>query len=394
MKKLTLAAIAMYACILASFSQEAPKDTVYKNRKLRVEEVNLVSSYYHQDGNNSAVTGGIGTEKLTDFSNIIELKLARHDRKGLKHDLGIELGFSTYTSASSDMIDPKTISSASTNDRRIYPSVSYNISNENTGNGVGLNVSASSEYDYQSFGFGLGITRSSKDRNREFTARVDAYLDKVQLIIPIEFRDLWDPKATTLPRKTYSTSFVLSQVVNPKFQLALLADIVYQEGLLSTPFHRVYFTDGTHDIEALPESRFKIPLAIRANYFAGDKTIFRSYYRYYHDDWGLDAHTAELETVLKVSPAFSVSPSYRFYRQSGVRYFAPFGQHESIDAYYTSDYDLSTFSSHAIGLGLRLVPPGGIFGWLHWNMIELKYQYYNRSTGLNANLVSFNARFQ
>ena len=32
--------------------------------KLKVDEVNLVSSYYKQDGNNSAVTGGIGTEKL------------------------------------------------------------------------------------------------------------------------------------------------------------------------------------------------------------------------------------------------------------------------------------------------------------------------------------------
>lgn len=56
--------------------------------KLKVDEVNLVSSYYKQDGNNSAVTGGIGTEKLTDISNIINVKLIRYDKKKRKHTFG------------------------------------------------------------------------------------------------------------------------------------------------------------------------------------------------------------------------------------------------------------------------------------------------------------------
>ena len=32
-----------------------------KYRKLKIDEVNFLTSYYHQNGNNSAVTGGIGT---------------------------------------------------------------------------------------------------------------------------------------------------------------------------------------------------------------------------------------------------------------------------------------------------------------------------------------------
>ena len=35
-----------------------------KYRKLKIDEVNFLTSYYHQNGNNSAVTGGIGSERM------------------------------------------------------------------------------------------------------------------------------------------------------------------------------------------------------------------------------------------------------------------------------------------------------------------------------------------
>ena len=82
MKKLFLSVIGMYFTMLAALSQVNPKaDSAYKPRKLTFEEANLVSSYYRQDGNNSAVTGGIGSEKLTDLSNTIDLKFYRYDKQ-------------------------------------------------------------------------------------------------------------------------------------------------------------------------------------------------------------------------------------------------------------------------------------------------------------------------
>ena len=78
MKKLFLSVIGMYIGILASFSQgKQPADSSgYRSRKLSFEEANIVSSYYSQDGNNSAVTGGIGSEKLTDIANVFDLKVS------------------------------------------------------------------------------------------------------------------------------------------------------------------------------------------------------------------------------------------------------------------------------------------------------------------------------
>ena len=41
---------------------------VIENTDWKTVDVNFLSSYYQQDGNNGAVTGGIGTEFLTDFT--------------------------------------------------------------------------------------------------------------------------------------------------------------------------------------------------------------------------------------------------------------------------------------------------------------------------------------
>src|SRR5688500_18974142 len=129
MKKLSLTVIGMYVSMLAAFSQNTA-DTAYKSKKLKLEEIDFVSGYYNQDGNHSAVTGGIGTEKLTDFANTIELKFSRYDLRERKKTLSFELGIDHYSSASSDKIDPATITSASYSDNRVYPTIGWNVSDE------------------------------------------------------------------------------------------------------------------------------------------------------------------------------------------------------------------------------------------------------------------------
>jgi hypothetical protein len=385
MRKLSLTAIGMYLSILSSFSQT--NDSSYKSKKLSFEEMNFVSGYYHQNGDHSAVTGGVGTEKLSDFANTLELKMAKYDSRLRKHTLSFELGVDHYTSASSDKIDPHTISSASHADTRIYPSVGWTIHNENKGTTVGLNTSFSREFDYTSFGFGGSFVKASKDNNREFSAKLQGYLDQWKVIYPIELRNVL-PRETNTARNSFSAALSFSQVVNQQLQLALTVEPTYQSGLLATKYQRIYFTDGSENVETLPDTRFKIPVGLRANYFMGDKLILRSFYRFYTDDWGVKAHTVELETPIKINPSFSFSPFYRYYTQTAADYFAPFMQHLKTEPFYTSDYDLSKFNSGFYGAGIRLVPPKGLFGKEELNSLELRYGHYKRNDGLSSNIVS------
>lgn len=387
MRKLTLAAIGMYIGILSAFSQS--DSSTYKNKKLKASEINFVTSYYKQDGDRSPVTGGIGTQKLSDFATTIEIKVNKYDKKYRKHDVSFELGVDHYTSASSDQIDPHTISSESHADLRVYPSLSYAISNEQKGNAISFNASYSNEYDYNSIGAGIGFTKTSKDKNTDFGIKLQAYLDNLKLILPIELRPGGgnDDGAWT-GRNSYSGSFTFSQVVNTRLQLALILDLIYQNGYLATPFHRIYFTNGSEGIEELPGSRFKIPIGMRLNYFLGDKFVIRSYYRFYHDDWGLTAHTASVEIPVKITPNFSVSPFYRYYTQNGVKYFAPYKSHAASEQFYTTDDDLSKFNSNSEGVGLRFIQPDGILGLKKLNTVELRYAHYNRNGGLNSNIIT------
>lgn len=386
--------VGFYLSILGAFSQTKDSSN-YQNRKLQLEEINLVSSYYHQDGDNSAVEGGRGSEKLTDLANVLDIKLTKMSKRNLKHSFTAEIGVDHYTSASSDQVDLKANSSASSADTRIYPSISWSLENEKKGSTFGLNASASTEFDYKSFGIGASFIKQSKDKNREFTVKAQAYLDKVSLVLPVELRNgviHHEDDYPTASRNSYSASFNLSQVMTKRLQMLFVLDLVKQDGFLGLPFHRVYFTDGSVKSEHLPSSRLKIPVGIRTNYFLGDKIVIRSFYRFYHDDWGLNAHTIDLEATYKITPFVSVSPFYRYYNQSAIDYFAPRSLHKTSDEFYTSNYDLSKFSSDFFGAGIRLAPPKGIFGIKNWNMVEIRYGHYTRSTGLNANIISLHLR--
>lgn len=414
MKKISLSFLAVLFSIIQGFSQtEEPTTTSYEDRKLKVEEVNLVTSYYHQDGNNSAVTGGLGSELLTDFSNSLDLKLSKKDKIGRKHSFGFEMGFDTYTSASSDMIDPTTITSQSYNDQRYYPSVFYSVNNPKTGNTIGGNLSYSQEWDYKSYGAGLNFTKAFNENNTEIAVKANAFFDKWWMILPDELRpepsDLYPDgypsgsrgrfsQLPVNPRNSFNLSLTLSQIVNERLQVSLIVEPNMQKGQLATPYQRVYFNTTTPDsvrVEKLPTQRWKLPIGVRANYFFGDNVIGRAFYRFYIDEWGLKAHTLELEAPVKINPFLSVTPSYRYYRQNGVSYFAPKSQHKLTNEFYTSDYDLSKLQSHSFGANIRWKPINGVFGMKHFSKIELRYQHYQRTTAvLSANIVSLYLQFQ
>ena len=99
--KNTLILIITILFAINSFAQQ-DSTLVYKKRVLESIEVDFLTSYYTQDGDNAAVTGGIGTEELTDLTPTIVVSIPLNDDEVLTIDAGI----STYTSASSSNLDP------------------------------------------------------------------------------------------------------------------------------------------------------------------------------------------------------------------------------------------------------------------------------------------------
>ncbi len=403
MRRICLTVVGLYLMFLHGFSQGIAKDTTgFQNKKLKLDEVNLVSSYYTQTGDHSAIRGGIGPENVTDLANGLELKWVGVDAHQRKSTLTADMGIDYHTAASQAWIS-KTGASRHTDGLRLYPSLDWTRENEKKGSSFNIGAYYSNEFNYKSLGVNAGITRKTKN-NGEFGLKVSGYFDQVKMILPSEFEQASSgsgyggngnhhPDYPSSPRQTYTASFSFSQVINTRIQVAFLLDLVEQHGYLGLPFHRVFFTDGTDSVEKLPSNRFKLPLGFRLNYFLGDRVVLRTYYRYYADSWGMRSHTANLEVPVKITPFFSISPFYRYYEQTAVRYFAPYEQHLQTDGYYTSNFSLSSFSSQFFGAGIRLAPPGGILK-THLTVLELRYGHYTQTTDLVASIISLNLGFK
>lgn len=422
----TLFGILLLFCFQASEAQET-----YKKRVLEVAEVSFLSSYYTQDGSNAAVTGGIGTEELTGATGTIVVSIPLNDDDILTVDAGI----SAYTSASSSNVNPfdgaapanafQASSGASSNDVWSNVTLGYSHSSDDRNTSWNTKLAVSIEYDYFSLGFGGGFTRLFNEKNTELGVNANIYLDKWNAIYPSELRPfnsggggINDPFFTVNPisgntnydpsfsafenenRNSYSLGVNFAQILSPKLQGILLADLVSQQGLLSTPFQRVYFGDVADsfiqnfqladDVERLPDSRLKVAVGGRLNYYLNEMVVVRSYYRYYTDDWGITSHTANLEIPVKISNSFTLYPSYRYYTQTAADYFAAFESHLSTDEFYTSDYDLSEYNANQFGMGITYTD---IFTNLRlWKIglkqIDLKFDHYKRNSGLSASIAS------
>lgn len=266
------------------------KNDVYKKRVLESTEIDFLTSYYFQDGKNAAVTGGIGKEKLSNLAPAVIISIPLNDDDILTIDAGI----SSYTSASSNNLDPfnmpadrSTItgspwveaSGASKYEVLKSLNIGYSHSSDNRDNIWSTNINISSEYDYKSFGFGGAYTRLFNEKNTEISIKGNVYLDTWDPQYPIELRsfinegknlnigffkgidifnengniidkngtDIWSPFKTSLmdtkKRDSFALSLNFSQIINKNTQFAIFFDIIHQSGWLSSPLQRVYFGD-------------------------------------------------------------------------------------------------------------------------------------------------------
>ncbi len=409
---------------------------VYKKRVLETTEVDFLTSYYSQDGNNAAVSGGIGTEELTDVTGTFVISIPLNDDDVLTIDAGI----SAYTSASSSNVDPfdsnknadpfVASSGASASDLWANLTGTYSHSSDDRNDVWSAKVSISTEYDYFSLGFGGSYAKLFNEKNTEISINGNVYLDTWNAIYPSELRPfgsgnagLSDPLFTqntitgnsnysptftefdSETRNSYSLGFGFSQILSKKLQGSLALDFVQQDGLLSTPFQRVYFSDVADSfiddfqladaIEQLPDSRFKVAFGGRLNYYVNETVVVRTFYRYYFDDWGINSHTASIELPIKISDKFTLYPSYRYYKQTAADYFAPYEQHLSTEEFYTSDYDLSQYDSNQFSFGVNYTDIFTKFRIWKYGLksIDLKYTQYDRNTSFNANIISAGFKF-
>ena len=387
---------------LVVFSQDdsIKEDTV----KIKLEdiEISILSSYYEQDGIHSPVTGGTGTELLSNIAPVVYVHVPISPTKSIDVSAGVDF----YSSASSDNIDNpylsnNHISGASADDIRQHYSFTYSKKNIEKRSQKSFTIGASSEYDVTSLSGGFTFEKESKNKQREFAFSTKYFFDDWKRIYPAELRNGSVELLATDKRHTVNLSATEAFIINKKMNASITVEVLAQSGMLSTPFHRVYFTDQElPKVEFLPDFRLKIPVGIRYNVHLTNAIILRTFNRFYWDSWDVKGFTSEVELPIKIKDWLRLYPFYRFHAQTASTYFLGYKEHQTSETFYTSDYDLSGLNSHKYGLGFKISPLWGIGRFkigkkkiAVFKEFDLRYAQYNRSDGLNAWTVTAGLKF-
>ena len=383
------ALIILLAVSMIAHAQQA--DTTFTKQKVKSTQYEYLFSYYQQDGNNSAITGGIGTEQLKVYINKLNITHAVDSFNTIL----IEAGMDIISSASTDRID-FIMSSASSKDNRFWLAAGYQKGSKDNKQLYGVKPSFAMESDYLSWGLSAWWSARNDLNNWRYGVSAQLFADDlrwgrlnddfrrpVTVVYPVELRDsVW---FDIYMRYTYNVDFDFQHDINRRMSIGIFPGVIIQHGLLSTPFHRFYFAGANEAVvENLPRQRVKFPLGLQLNSFIGARMVLQFYYRYYWDIFGIQGHTVNLETPIKIIPQLTFVPFIRYYKQIGTKYFFPYQTANTGEAYFTSDYDLSGFSSYKFGAALRFSSVKTNF----FRQISLRYAHYYRNNGLFFNQVT------
>jgi len=208
-----------------------------------------------------------------------------------------------------------------------------------------LGVSKSKEHDYDSSAVSLGASFSSDDNNRTWNIGLGYASDKIG---STNDATLHERKRTT------ELMFGVTQAwtANDLVQL----NLTFNSG-------RGFYSDPYKEPDIRPRQRDQGILLARWNHhFADLNASLRTSYRFYHDSFGINAHTLGAEWVQPLSTMFTVTPSLRLYSQSAAKFYfdpvydpdvgAPYppGYFTNPPEFISADQRLSAFGAVTVGL--------------------------------------------
>lgn len=224
----------------------------------------------------------------------------------------------------------------------------------------------SQENDYSSQTFVLGASRGFflRDSNLDLEARHSD--NSIQAV--------WN-KARIDGMEANAGVATLTQVLTPRSQARLSAELGQEQGLLSNPYS--FIEIGAMKFapvpETEPEERLHWLLGAQWKQSLGHAASLELDYRYYSDDWDVEAHTLQ-GRLDKDWGSFTLEAGWRHYTQSQAWFFQ--NAYSQPQAYMTRDLKLAAFNDDLLSLSLR--------GQLDqaWD-VDLSYAHYLRHDDLD-----------
>lgn len=214
---------------------------------------------------------------------------------------------------------------------------------------LSFGASTSSEDDYEADTLNFGISQEVFGGLTTITLGYGSGDDDVS-------RRGDDVFAGKVDRKSYRLG--VSQILTRNLILALSFEGIADEGYLNNPYRRVRYLDPNEpqgyglQPEIYPESRTSSAAAIRARYHLPYRAAVSAEYRFFTDNWGIDAHTLEAGYIHPLNAQWLVEVRYRYYTQQSADFFSDLFPFENAQNFLARDKELSSFQSHGPHLGV------------------------------------------
>jgi hypothetical protein len=217
----------------------------------------------------------------------------------------------------------------------------------------------STENNYRSIFAGAHIEADLADKNAVIGLGGGVSADRVDVSgsggpfggLKIQCPSDMMPVSDSCPLTTYLGSVSVSQIVSANALVAATYDVSSLQGYQSNPYRQVV-TEGGLIPEKHPYSRLRQAIALSGRLYVPDtETTFIAAYRFYHDDWKIDAHTPELRVVQQVGFNADASVRYRYYTQSAAFFYEKTYPDPSMNPsvmFFTYDPKMTAFDGHLI----------------------------------------------
>ncbi|MFZ3321642.1 MAG: DUF3570 domain-containing protein [Usitatibacter sp.] len=211
----------------------------------------------------------------------------------------------------------QTISGASINDRRNTQDVK--VTRHIGDFSIGASRTLSDEHDYNSKAYGI---EAKLDLNQKNTTLVAGYGKSNDRVGSHDDPNLHEPRYT----KEYLVG--ITQVLSPLDLIQSTVSGARGEGDYNDPykFTVTFYPDGSALAapDTRPDHRNTVSWLTRYRHFFPDANgSLQADYRYYHDDWGITAHTIEVGWQQPLGDRWEVRPGLRYYTQNAADFYSP-----------------------------------------------------------------------
>ena len=358
--------------------------TVSAEPSLKLERIESRLSGFSQDGHGYQSQAGLptgaerdrnapsgqGSERLTVFQPQLRAVFSQGTR--LEYSLWLPVDF--VTSASPDAVDVTTGASRHERANTVDLATTYKANDHDT---LGVRGGFHLEEHLRSWNIGQSYARSFAMNNATAAASANVVLDA------FERRKTDGGLNGRASRATANANVSFTQVVSPDTVVYVDYGITRQQGELATNWNVVPFRFGGYVSEIAPRDRLRHSVVVRGAQWLPWRGALKGYYRFYRDDWGVLAHTAELQLAQRFSSLFWMHGDVRYHHQTGVGFFTTSAR--DLSSVRTADSDLARFSAVTVGGTIVVDVPWHPFGAMRF---EAGYARYSRSNDLTMHLAT------